>query len=67
MYVSPREIYDEIVGLRGDVRSLGEQTASVRDELADHEERLRALEQWRYAVPAATVVAAIAAVAQLIR
>ncbi|MFJ3221439.1 hypothetical protein ACIPLC_36660 [Kitasatospora sp. NPDC086801] len=37
--VSPRAIYDEIVGMRSDVRSLGGQTQEVRDQLADHEAR----------------------------
>ncbi len=67
VHISPREIYDEIIGMRGDVRSLGEQTESVRTELADHESRLRALEAWKYALPVATVAGIAAAIAQFAR
>ncbi|GAB7185937.1 hypothetical protein ATKI12_5768 [Kitasatospora sp. Ki12] len=65
--VSPREIYDEIVGMRSDVRSLGEQTQEVRDQLADHEARLRTLEAWKYALPIATLATVVGAVVQLLR
>ncbi len=65
--VSPREIYDEIVGMRGDVRSLGEQTQEVQEQLADHEARLRTLEAWKYALPLGTLAVVVGAVVQLVR
>ena len=65
--ISAREIYDQIVGLRDDVRSLTQSNEHVDRKLDDHEQRLRALEdlpedtgerltaleRWKYGVPAA--------------
>ncbi|QMU72131.1 hypothetical protein [Streptacidiphilus sp. P02-A3a] len=53
--ISAREIYDEIVGLREDVRSLTQASEAVTARQQDHEERIRALERWRYALPVAAV------------
>ncbi len=49
--ISGRDIYDQIVGLRDDVRSLLQSNESVNETLDDHEERLRAVERWKYSVP----------------
>ena len=57
--ISAREIYDQIVGLRDDVRSLVQSNQEVSKTLEDHESRLRSVERWKNAVP----VAAIGAVA----
>lgn len=59
--ISAREIYDQIVGLRDDVRSLVQSNAEVGKVLDDHESRLRAVERWKYAVPTATVGAIVSA------
>jgi hypothetical protein len=59
--ISAREIYDQIVGLRDDVRSLVQSNAAVTETLADHETRLRNVERWKYAVPTATVGAIVSA------
>ncbi|MFJ4188249.1 MULTISPECIES: hypothetical protein [unclassified Kitasatospora] len=53
--IGAREIYDEVIGLRSEVRSIGQQAEGVRDELDDHEARLRTLEAWRYGVPVAAL------------
>lgn len=50
--IGAREIYDQVVGLRDDVRSLNQTNEDVKETLDDHEERLRAIERWKYAVPA---------------
>jgi hypothetical protein len=57
--ISAREIYDQIVGLRDDVRSLVQSNQEVSKTLDDHEERIRGIERWKYSVP----VAALGAVA----
>ncbi|OKI24408.1 hypothetical protein [Streptomyces sp. CB03911] len=67
VHISPREIYDQIVGMREDVRGLTQTSESVRAELADHEDRLRQIERWRYAVPATVVMGLGSAVAEAIR
>ncbi|UQA94938.1 hypothetical protein [Streptomyces halobius] len=56
--IGAREIYDELVALRGDVRSLSQTHEAVRQTLTDHETRLRGLERWRYALPVAAVTSA---------
>ncbi|WP_411140097.1 hypothetical protein [Streptomyces sp. x-80] len=53
--IGAREIYDELVALRGDVRSLTQTHEAVSQTLADHESRLRGLERWRYALPLAAI------------
>ncbi|MFJ2906861.1 hypothetical protein [Streptomyces sp. NPDC087212] len=71
--IGAREVFDEVVGLRGDVRSLIESGEDVRDQLDDHETRIRGLEgeRGRFVVPVAvitgvaTVVAAGLTVAKL--
>ncbi|AZQ70287.1 hypothetical protein EKH77_02810 [Streptomyces luteoverticillatus] len=65
--ISAREIYDQIVGLRDDVRGLTQTQTTTAAELADHENRLRAIERWRYAAPLAGVSALGAIVAEAIR
>jgi hypothetical protein len=59
--ISAREIYDQIVGLRDDVRSLVQSNAEVSKALDDHETRLRNVERWKYAVPTALVGAVVSA------
>jgi hypothetical protein len=59
--ISAREIYDQIVGLRDDVRSLVQSNAAVQTALDDHETRIRSVERWKYAVPTATVGAIVSA------
>lgn len=49
--VSAREIYDAVIGVRDDVRSLRQSRDAVTDTQEDHEERIRALERWKYALP----------------
>lgn len=65
--ISAREIYDEIVGMRADVQSLTQHNEQVIRKLDDHEERLRKLEAWRYAIPTATLSGLVAAGVTLAR
>lgn len=67
VHISAREIYDEIVGMRADLRSLAHasDTATIRQD--DHEQRLRDLERWKYALPIAAVMSGGAMAAELIR
>lgn len=55
--ISPREIYDEIVGMREDVRSLTQSSRSTNETLDDHENRLRSIERWKYALPLSALAA----------
>ncbi|MFF4952275.1 hypothetical protein [Streptomyces chattanoogensis] len=53
--ISAREIYDQIVGLRDDVRSLTQSNTDVAKTLEDHEERIRGVERWKYSVPVGVI------------
>lgn len=65
--ISAREIYDEIVGLREDVRSLTQSNEGVGEQLKDHEDRLRKVEAWRYALPVSAVTGIVSAVVTFVR
>jgi hypothetical protein len=65
--IGAREIYDELVGMRGDVRDLTHASEMVSRKLEDHEERLRTLERWKYALPTAAVSGLLAAGVTLAR
>lgn len=53
--ISAREIYDQIVGLRDDVRSLVQSNDAVQTQLGDHETRIRSVERWKYTVGVAVL------------
>lgn len=59
--IGAREIYDQVVGLRDDVRSLVQKDEAVQETLDDHEKRIRANERWRYSVPVAALGAVVSA------
>ncbi|MFD4141572.1 hypothetical protein [Streptomyces sp. NPDC058572] len=63
--IGAREIYDEVVGLREDVRSLGQEGETVTETLEDHENRIRGLESERgkFVLPVALVTAVATVVA----
>jgi hypothetical protein len=55
VHIGAREIYDELLGMRDDVRSLAQTRVDVNETLDDHEDRLRSVERWKYGVPVATL------------
>ncbi|MFD9629799.1 hypothetical protein [Streptomyces violascens] len=63
--IGAREIYHEVIGLREDVRSLGQQGESVDETLEDHESRIRGLESERgkFVLPVALITAVATVVA----
>jgi hypothetical protein len=63
--IGAREIYDELVGVRSDVRSLVESRADVDKTLGDHESRIRVLERWKYGIPGVVALSAVAAGVQI--
>lgn len=54
--ISAREIYDEVKGMREDIRPLIDSTRAMNEKLGDHESRIRSIERWKYAIPAATIL-----------
>ena len=65
--ITLREVYDQVVGMRDDVRSIAQSRDDTAKILADHEERLRGVERWRYGVPTAVLTSVLAAGAALLR
>lgn len=53
--IGAREIYDQLIGLRSDVQTLTQTNTAVQATLDDHEQRLRSVERWKYAVPTAAI------------
>ncbi|MEW2034908.1 hypothetical protein AB0901_30955 [Streptomyces roseifaciens] len=65
--IGAREIYDEVIGLRAEVRTMSQQGETARVELDDHEERIRDLERWRYALPVAVLSGVLAAAVTILQ
>jgi len=63
VHITGREIYDAVVRLTGRVDVLIEQQTAVRDDLADHEERIRTVERRLWPLPTMSVLIAVAALA----
>jgi hypothetical protein len=61
--ITGREIYDAVVRLTGRVDVLIEQQTATRQDIQDHEERLRAVERRQWPLPTASVLLALIAVA----
>lgn len=47
--------------LEGTLTRLDAQTGENTKDISDHEQRIRSLEAWRYALPASTILGAIGA------
>ncbi|MFD3956568.1 MULTISPECIES: hypothetical protein [Streptomyces] len=60
--ITAREIYDELRDMRGEVRTMAQHLDTDKTAIADHEARIRAIERWKYSIPAA-VLMGIASVA----
>lgn len=59
--IGAREIYDQLVGLRADVQGLTQANVGTADTLEDHEDRLRNVERWKYAIAPAAISAIVSA------
>ncbi len=67
VHIGAREIYDQVIGLRDDVRSLVQSSEDVEKTLEDHEQRIRGIERWKYSVPAAALSALAGAVVTIFK
>lgn len=61
--ITGREIYDAVVRLTGRVDVLIEQQTAIRQDVQDHEQRLRAVEARLWPLPAASLLVALTALA----
>ncbi|MFI6516860.1 hypothetical protein ACIBF1_14965 [Spirillospora sp. NPDC050679] len=64
--ITSRDIYDKLVELSGKVDGVLAAHEHLRMQMADHEQRLRSLERWRYTLPISLLVAVLSAVAAVI-
>jgi len=65
LFMTVREMVSEI---RSDVKDLKEQAAHMsqaREQITDHEQRMRSLERWKYGIPISGVLAVIGAITAL--
>lgn len=65
--IGAREIYDQLIGMRGDVQGLVRSEQATQAKLEDHETRLRSVEHWKYATGTSLITAVSAIVVALIR
>jgi hypothetical protein len=61
--IGPKEIYDAVIGLTATVERVANQQSDTRNDVADHETRIRGLERGRWPLP---TIAALAGVGALI-
>jgi len=62
------EIRDDVKTLDGKIDQIDKQgSIGTRDELQDHEGRIRSLEVWRYGIPASILIALASSIAIALR
>lgn len=65
--ITPRDIYDQLTELKFHVAELVHRLDRSQDSDRDHEERIRDLERWKYAISASLVSAMSALIIQLVQ
>lgn len=70
VYISPAQMYQEVRGLAATVARIEskvdgflDETKDIRDDLSDHEQRLRTLERSRWPLPTIGVLTGLAGAA----
>lgn len=71
--VTTRDVYEAVTRLGAKVEELSGQLALERqastttsDKVTDHEDRIRSLERWAYAIPTTFILSALATVATIV-
>lgn len=59
--ITGREIYDRLLLVHADVRTMAAATATIKANVDDHEERLRTVERSRWPLPSVALLVAVAA------
>ncbi|WP_371784690.1 hypothetical protein [Streptosporangium subroseum] len=57
VFITTRHIYEQLLELSHDVKSMVHKIDSTSDMSADHEARIRDLEKWKYATSASLITA----------
>ncbi|REE95150.1 hypothetical protein [Thermomonospora umbrina] len=66
VFISLRDVYDQLVRLNNEIAGLSSKVDSARTVMDDHEDRLRRVEQWKYAIPATVVATTVMVAVELI-
>lgn len=64
--ITTRDIYDKVVEVGGKVDGMLAAHERIREQVHDHEERLRAAERWRYALPISVLLGVLSATSTLL-
>ncbi|MEO3787643.1 hypothetical protein ABGB12_30325 [Actinocorallia sp. B10E7] len=64
--ITTRDIYDKLIELGSKVDSSLAAHERIREQVIDHEQRLRATERWRYTLPLSFLFAALSTVVSLL-
>lgn len=67
VYISLRDIYDELVKVKESVQSLANNVDSSKDIQKDQEERIRGLERWRYGLTVSAALGIISLILTVIQ
>ncbi|MEO3860115.1 hypothetical protein [Acrocarpospora sp. B8E8] len=67
VFVGTRQIYEGLLALTHEVKSLVAKLDNAAEKSDDHEVRVRALERWKYATSAALLAALVALIAEIVR
>jgi len=61
-----KEMYDKLIELTVEMRLLRQEYVNDKNVKADHEKRIRALEAWKYGLPAALITGIVGIVLNFI-
>lgn len=74
VFVSSEKMYDQFVKMNEQLSQMNSQLSSLntlmadtREEQADHEQRIRAVEKWKYGIPVAYFSAILTVIASLFK
>lgn len=66
VYQAVNAVSASVNEIKGQLNALSQDHTATKAGAEDHEERLRKLEQWRYAIPTSFVLAAMAAASSIV-
>lgn len=63
--VTPREIYDAVMGLRSDMQRVSDALPDIQRDIDEFKVWRRVVDRWRYGIPLATLIAVGSTVAAI--
>jgi hypothetical protein len=65
VFISTSQVYNTLLEVKYDVRGMASKLDSSQEKVTDHENRIRSLEKWKYAI-SASVISSLGALAAAI-